>query len=197
MVQAPGTRPSLLVRLRDNQDREAWAEFVELYAPMIYGLARRRGLQDADAADLTQEVLRCVSEAFKTWNYDSRRGRFRGWLYTVTRNRLHDFLACRARREQAGGDSRTQALLGELPAPDAEEASWEREYRQQVFHQAAERVREAFNEASWRAFWLTAVEGKSGEETARVLGLSVGAVYVARSRILARLKQQISLLHET
>src|SRR5436305_15246010 len=100
MGKAPTTRPSLLVRLRDARDRAAWSQFVELYAPPVYGFARKQGLQDADAADLTQEVLRAVSAAVGRLEYDARLGSFRGWLFTVVRNKLHKLRADRRRHGQ-------------------------------------------------------------------------------------------------
>src|SRR5438552_19010705 len=111
MSDSPGTRPSLLVRIRDPGDREAWRQFVALYAPLIHGLCRRRGLQDADAADLTQEVLRTVALAAPALHYDPARGSFRGWLYTVASRKIHDFRDSRANRERGSGDSVTQRLL--------------------------------------------------------------------------------------
>src|SRR4051794_28075980 len=92
MEQPPATRASLLVRLRDPQDGEAWRQFVQLYASVVYGFARRRGLQDADAADLMQDVFRAVSAAIGRLDYDPQRGSFRSWLYTVTRSKLYNFL---------------------------------------------------------------------------------------------------------
>jgi RNA polymerase sigma factor (sigma-70 family) len=191
MAELPGTRASLLIRLRDPDDREAWRQFVALYAPLIHGLARKRGLQDADAADLTQEVLQAVAGAVGRLDYDPARGTFRGWLYTIARRRIHDFLDSRQRREQGSGDSATLQLLEEQPAQDEESQRWERDYRQHVFNLAAEQVRGSFEPATWQAFWLLAVEGMTGAEAARVIGLSVAAVYVAKSRVLARLKQRI------
>src|ERR1700758_5358810 len=108
MEQSPATRASLLIRLRDPHDKEAWGQFVRLYAPVIYGFARKRGLQDADAADLMQDVLRSLATALGRLDYDPVRGTFRGWLFTVTRNKVFNFLDKRGRREQATGDSRMQ-----------------------------------------------------------------------------------------
>ncbi len=108
MQESPATRASLLVRLRDGDDADAWGEFARIYAPVIYGFARKRGLQDADAADLMQEVLRSVSSAARRLEYDPARGTFRGWLFTVTRNKIFNFMDSRSRRVQASGDSRMQ-----------------------------------------------------------------------------------------
>jgi RNA polymerase sigma-70 factor (ECF subfamily) len=111
MREAPTTRPSLLVRLRDARDERAWGQFVDLYAPLVYGYARRRGLQDADAADLTQGVLRAVAGAVGRLSYDPGRGSFRGWLFTIVRNQLRDFRERQGRPGQGSGDSGVQRLL--------------------------------------------------------------------------------------
>lgn len=187
MSHDPTTRPSLLARIGANSP-EAWGEFVDLYAPLVYGFARRRGLQDADAADLTQEVLRAVFAAAGQLRYDPARGVFRAWLHTVTRNKLTDWSRARRRRPVATGDSNANAALAEVASPAEPDPDWDREYERRVFAWAAEQVRPGFREPTWRAFWLTAVEGRTGEEAARELGLTAGAVQVAKCRVLARLK---------
>ena len=106
MTAPPLTRASLLVRLRDPNDADAWKEFVRLYASVIYGFARKRGLQDADAADLMQEVLRSVAGAVGRLDYDPLKGTFRGWLYSITRNKVYNFLESR-RRQARGTATRT------------------------------------------------------------------------------------------
>jgi RNA polymerase sigma-70 factor (ECF subfamily) len=196
MAEPPTTRSSLLIRIRDAHDTAAWGQFVGVYAPLVYGYFRRRGLQDADAADLTQDVLRAVAAQAPRFQYDRKRGTFRGWLYGVARNKLRDFLATREQQPQGNGDSTTLELIQSLPVPDTETAEWEREYEERVFAWAAEQVRVRVDDSTWQAFWLTAVEGKSGQETARLLGMSVGAVYVAKSRVLARLKRQVEQVQE-
>ena len=188
------TRASLLVRIRDPQDGEAWSQFVKVYSPLVYRYARRRGLQDADAADLTQDVLRTVTRSIKRFDYDRGRGTFRGWLMSVTRTRLCDLLA---RRQASGsGDTKVIQLLQQQPAPQDEEEHWEREYRRCVFEWAAGQIRGEFQDSTWNAFWQTSVEGRETKEVSRSLGMTVGAVYIARSRVLARLKKQITKAEE-
>jgi RNA polymerase sigma-70 factor (ECF subfamily) len=195
MQPPPETRASLLVRLRDSADADAWRTFVDLYAPLVYALGRKNGLQDADAADLTQDVFGSVAAAVRSLQYDPRRGSFRGWFYTVARNRLLDFQR-RHRLARGSGDSAVQAVLEAQPAPPAPDPDWDRDYERRVFAWAAERVQAEVHASTWRAFWLTAVEGRTGPEAARELGLSLGAVQVARSRVLARLKETVRPLLE-
>jgi RNA polymerase sigma factor (sigma-70 family) len=188
------TRPSLLVRIRDGGDDEAWRQFVALYAPMVYGFARRSGLQDTDAADVTQDVLRTVSSAAGRLDYDPRRGSFRGWLFTVTRNTLRNALVRRRRQVQGSGDTAVQDLLESQPAEDEDEAAlWDREYQRRRLHWAAEQVRGEFQESTWQAFWHVAIEGQAPREVAEALGMTVGAVYIAKSRVTARLRAQVPL----
>jgi RNA polymerase sigma factor (sigma-70 family) len=197
MTAPPLTRASLLVRLRDPNDAEAWKDFVRLYAAVIYGFARKRGLQDADAADLMQEVLRSVAGAVGRLNYDPVKGTFRGWLYSITRNKVYNFLESRRRHARGTGDSNAHQRLEEQPGRETEDTDWDREYEQKAFAWAADRVRPEFQPNTWQAFWLTAVEGQNAKDAGRRLGLSPGAVYVAKSRVLARLKEEVSQLSDT
>lgn len=191
MPTAPLTRPSLLVRIRDAGDAEAWHRFVELYAPVIHGFYRKRGLQDADAADLTQAVLQTVAVTAGRLNYDPARGSFRSWLFTIARNEQYDFMGRRRRHLGVGGDGSLDELIDSVPAREEEAAQWEREYQLRIYAWAAERVRRCVDHTTWEAFRLTAVEGRSGVEVADALGMSVGAVYVAKSRVLARLRHEV------
>jgi RNA polymerase sigma factor (sigma-70 family) len=186
------TRASLLARLGNPQDGAAWQKFVELYGSLVYGFARQRGLQDADAADLTQEVFLAVARAAGRWQYDPRQGSFRGWLYGITRNKFARFLQRRGAGPVGSGDSNTRRYLEEQPSPEpGPEAAWEQEFQQQLLRLAAARIQGSFAPTTWQAFWRTAVEGKSAGDVAAELGLSIGAVYVARSRVLARLAEQV------
>ena len=190
MLQAPPTRPTLLVRLRGARDEEAWRQFVELYAPAVFRMCRRRGLQEADAADVAQEVLRSVSAG--PLQYDPERGSFRSWLYGIVRNKVYDFLQHRSRHPAGTGDSGMLELLQRVPDAEEEAQRWEQEYQRQLFSVAAERVRAVVDDSTWQAFWQTAIDGRSGREVAQSLGMSEGSVYVAKSRVVARIKKHVN-----
>lgn len=194
MAELPTTRASLLLRIRNARDQEAWRHFVQIYAPVVYGYAREHGLQDADAADVTQEVLRAVSAAAGRFNYDPKRGSFRGWLFTVAHHKVCDLLTQQRRQVRGTGGTCGQELLEGQPTRDEDKALWDREYERRLFNWAAEQVRENFYDSTWQAFWQTAVEGKSGKEVAEQLGMTVAAVYLAKSRVMARLRAQIQQL---
>jgi RNA polymerase sigma factor (sigma-70 family) len=194
MDDSQATRNSLLIRLGDGSDKQAWFDFVDLYSPVVYGFARRQGLKDADAADLVQEVLRSVARSLACFN--PQKGRFRSWLMAVVRHRLSEFRANQGRQLPGSGDTQVLQQLEQVSAVDGVEQLWEHEYRQSVFRVAADRIRHEFQPGTWQAFWLTTVEGKKTGEAAQSLGISAGAVYVARSRILARLKKEIQTLED-
>jgi RNA polymerase sigma factor (sigma-70 family) len=158
----------------------------------VYRYSRRRGLQSTDAADVTQEVFRGIARSIRRFEYDPSRGRFRAWLITVTRNKLRDFLARREGEAQGAGGTVAQDRLEAVASLDDEEAFIEGEYRRCLFDWAAKEIRGEFEETTWQAFWQTNVGGKSTQELAASLSISAGAVYIARSRVLARLRQKIS-----
>ena len=191
---SPLTRVSLLVRLRDGGNHSAWREFVDLYSPIVYGFARKRGLQDADAADLMQDVMRSVSKAIGRLEYDRNQGSFRGWLFTITRNKIFNFLSARRIRPQGSGDTTTNRLLDQQPDGVDGEETWELEYQRRLAALAMERIQGEFQEKTWRAFWLSAVDGLAAAEVAKQVGLSPGAIYVAKSRVLARLKEEVETM---
>lgn len=188
----PTTHPSLLLRLRDSRDCGAWREFVALYGELVYRFARKRGLQDADAADVTQIVFHAVSQEIRRLEYDRRRGTFRGWLLVVTRNQVNKYLASRRGTNRPVVQTLNESLIEGFVAEDEEAKQWEYDYQLRAFRLAAERVRLEFTEASWQAFWRTAVEGQGAKAVSESLGMSVGAVYMSRSRVLHRVKAAIA-----
>jgi RNA polymerase sigma factor (sigma-70 family) len=188
------TRGSLLIRLRDAQNHAAWREFVELYQPVIYRLCRRRGVRHSDAEDLVQQVLILVARAVDRFDASSERGTFRGWLYRISHNVIVNFLSRDLPKNRATGGDDNQALSG---AAEKENSSLVRmEVRRQLFREAAQRAREEFEESTFRAFWLTAVEDISIEDAATQLNKSTGAIYAARSRVLKRLRDIVQDLEK-
>ena len=192
-LSAPAsTRYSLLLRIQDPHNDAAWGEFVSLYEPLVYGLARRKGLQDADARDLCQDVFRAVAKAAGRWKPNPAQGSFRTWLFRIARNLMLNLLRQQRRYPRPSGDSDFHRLLEAQPAPaDEHSRMLQRDYRRRLFRFAADSIRGQFTAATWDAFWLTAVEARGASEVAAQLGLSVGAVYIARSRVLARLRQRV------
>jgi RNA polymerase sigma-70 factor, ECF subfamily len=190
VTDTPETRDSLLVRVKNASDQEAWTEFVDLYRPVIYRLARRRGMQDADAQDLAQQVLVSVSKALPRWNRQPGT-RFRHWLVRIAKNAILNALM-RTPPEQAAGGTTIQNVLQQYP--DSEEATEEAiqtEYRRELFRRAARHVREDVDLDTWRAFWMTMVEGQEIDEVSRKLEKSIGSVYAARSRVMRRLRDKV------
>ena len=194
MSTTPATQPSLLVRIRDQHDKDSRSQFVEIYAPLGDGFLRTHGLPDADAADLTQDVLGKVALAVKSFDYSAQRGSFRRWLFTIVRNRLRNFWRDRARQARGTGDTQTCEMLAQQPQQEDELAEkWDRAYQEQLFQYAADRVRGHFQESTWRAFWKTAVEGQAAKEVAEKLGMSVPAVLMAKGRVISKIKEQVRL----
>ncbi len=190
MCDYPETRATLIVRLRDAADQAAWAEFVEIYRPVIYRLARRRGFQHADAEDLAQQVLAAVAQAVRRWQPDPARGRFRAWLNRIARNRIINTLTRRKPDRAAGGADDPLADRAARAGPDSELLRVE--YRREVFQWAARQVRREFRPDTWQAFWQTTIEGRPVAAVAAELGKAVGAIYTARGRVMRRLWEEVA-----
>ena len=190
MADLPDTRPSLLLRLRDPGDAAAWRQCVEVYGPAVYRFARKQGLQDADAADVTQDVFGGLTRAVGGLAYDPARGTFRGWLFTIAHRRVYDHRA-RARRQCPAVGEENGSLRDHPAHPDAERA-WDEEWDRARFAWAADRVRARVKPAIWEAFRRTAIAGENPTAVAGHLGLPVAQVYLARSRVMARLRDELA-----
>lgn len=188
MNESPETRMSLIGRLTNKDDAEAWSEFVQIYEPLIQAIVQKRGMQYADAAEVTQEVLTRVANSIGSWNPDPSKGSFRGWLYRVTRNLTIDYVRRNRNLPVVGGE----ADLEQLPQPSENDSrEFRLEYRRQLFSWAAGKVQSSFKPENWQAFWLTAVEEKSVEEASKQLNISRGRVCVARFRVMTRIASVI------
>ena len=189
-MNLPETRNSLIARLSDVADVEAWEEFSEVYRPLVVRMARAKGLQQADAEDLAQTVLISVSKAIERWDPNGP-AKFRTWLKRITDNATLNALT-RAKPDRAAGSTSVTQLLNTAPHPqDANSALLQLEYRREVLHWAARKIRDEFTETTWKAFWLTAVDGQPAEAVGKVLGRNRGSIYAAKSRVMRRLLQQI------
>ncbi|MBI1312712.1 sigma-70 family RNA polymerase sigma factor [bacterium] len=194
MSAAPKTQVSLILRLRDPGDVSAWEEFVTIYRPVIVRLAVAHGLQHSDADDLAQQVLLSVARRVPGWEADPQRARFRTWLGRVVRNAALNALSRRKPDRAAGGTSALVLINGKA-AEDCDDAEvLELEWRREAFRWIADQIRDEFQPKTWEAFWLTAVEGLSPDQAARQTGKSIGAVYVARSRVMTRFQEQVRTL---
>jgi RNA polymerase sigma-70 factor (ECF subfamily) len=186
------TRESLIRRLPNAADVEAWDRFVEIYEPLLFRLARAKGFQHADAEDFVQEVLAAVAKAVGRWVAQETRGSFRVWLFRIAQNLAINFLTRPKHRWLGAGDSQIARLLEEQPARTLDSSElFLKEYRRELFRWAADRVREQVSERQWMVFWLTSVEERPVGEVASEFEMSVGAIYIARSRITKRIREMI------
>jgi RNA polymerase sigma factor (sigma-70 family) len=193
MTESLRTRPSMLLRIRDPKDSRSWTEFAEIYSPLIYRYARQHGLQDHDAADLTQEALIVVARAVRNLDYDPKMGTFRGWLFTVVHRKLLNLIAGQRRHPQGSGDTGILERLQQQPAPeDKAEELWDRTYEEHLFVWASAQVRPRVEDHTWQAFWRTAVEGQETRRVAADLMMTVASVRLAKSRVMARIKRLIT-----
>jgi RNA polymerase sigma-70 factor (ECF subfamily) len=183
------TSASLLNRVRTFEPA-AWARLVELYGPLVYHWCLRAKLQPADAADVGQEVFAAVARTIVRFRRDRAGDSFRGWLYTITRNKIRDRATS---HEPAAVGGETMNRLERLPAPDSqpddEAVCCE---RGELVRRAVELVRGDFEPATWNAFWRTTVDGRPADEVAAELGLTRNAVYLARARVRRRLADEFA-----
>ncbi|MCA9062038.1 MAG: sigma-70 family RNA polymerase sigma factor [Planctomycetaceae bacterium] len=185
----PETRASLILRLPNMADVAAWEEFVAIYGPLVFRTARLQGLQPADAEDVVQEVLSSVARSVTPWLERDDRGPFRAWLFRIARNTTINHLTRRRTRSMASEplSEAGEAIAVNKPLSDL----FDLEHRRQLFLQAAEIVKTTVTGSTWQAFWKTHVEDQSPADVARELGMTSGSVYIARSRVMARLRETI------
>lgn len=186
----PETRPSLILRLGDPADDAAWMEFLQIYEPTLFQLAARWGLQDADAAEVVQETLLAVTNAIPKFKSEGD-GAFRGWLAKIVRNKLADHLAKRSKQERGSGDSNVLRWLDQQACETSPESIWDWQAKRQIFAWAADCLRNQVSASTWDAFYRTSVCGESVADVAKDLGIREGMIYVARSRVMARLRKAV------
>lgn len=191
MSQWPETSESLILRLRDPQDTLAWSQFMAIYEPVVYRLSRRRGLQHADAEDLCQQVFLSVAKAVENWEARQEGPRFRNWLGRITRNAIINAMT-RVRPDGATGGSSVQNLLLDIPGCQGMTTVILNEGRMEAYRWAARQVQTEFSASTWTMFHETTMGGRSIEDVAKTLGKSSGSVYIARCRVMQRIKEKVN-----
>jgi RNA polymerase sigma-70 factor (ECF subfamily) len=194
---AGSTSASLIGRIR-RHDPEAWRRLVQSYGPLVYGWGRQAGLQSSDAADVMQETFRSVAKSIEAFERNSPGDSFRGWLWTITKNKIRDHFRRVEKRREAQGTNLELLLqqIPELPPDDPTATGTIDGASVRLVRAAVDEVRGEFEPRTWQAFWRVTVEGQTAAEAADGLGMSVGALYVAKSRVLRRLREELSGLFE-
>jgi RNA polymerase sigma-70 factor, ECF subfamily len=186
------TSRSLLERIKAD-DAAAWDSLISLYAPLAYRWCRRWDLPEQEIADVLQEVFQSVATHIASFRKDREGDTFRGWLRTITQNKVLDHFRKLGREPGGAGGTDAQLRFTKLPAvqpPDPDDSS-ERRADRGVVGRALDLIKNEFEERTWRAFWLTAVGDRVPKEVALELGMSAGAVRVAKSRVLRRLREEL------
>jgi RNA polymerase sigma-70 factor (ECF subfamily) len=191
------TSVSLLRRVR-QQDPEAWRRLVDLYGPLVFYWGRRSGLSAADAADVLQEVFVAVYTAIGRFERGPQSGTFRGWLWTITRNKVRDHFRRSAGAAAGAGGTDAWQQLEQLPEhwDDDPADSRDRDELSGLVRRATDLIRAEFEDRTWQAFWRTVIEEQPTDEVARELGLSANAVRQYKSRVLRRLRQELGDLDD-
>ena len=182
------TSASLLQRLHQPGETAAWSRLVRLYMPLLYHWLRRAGLQEADAADVVQDVFLVLTQKLPEFVYNPQKGHFRAWLRTVTLNKVRD----RRKRRQVEPLGEEKALEEILASPDEAALFEEEEYQRHLIARALEVMQAEFAPTTWKACWEHVVVGRSAPEVAAELGMTPGAVYAARFRVIGRLREELA-----
>jgi RNA polymerase sigma-70 factor (ECF subfamily) len=195
---SPGSTSSGFLERLKTQDAQAWRQLADVYGPLVYFWCRKHGVKSDDAADIFQEVFASVAVAIGRFRRDEQQGRFRGWLWTITRRKIQDHYRNLAVREEARGGTQTQQWLAEIPEQPDERGSDDEERSQfsGLFARVLETVKAEFEERTWQAFWRVVVEKQPAPEVAAGLGMSANGTRQAKSRVLRRLRAVMGELGE-
>lgn len=177
------TPPSLLLRLRNHRDEQAWATFCEVYSPLVYNFCRLKRLQPSDAADVTQEVLLRISKAIASFEYNRNQGLFRDWVARIVSNEVQRHFSKKQLKHLAEDwDSEGTSDL------------WNEHFHQHIFSTAMSRCKPSFSEETWQLFDLSWLQQMPAKEVAAQLQVDIAKVYVARSRVLKQLRFEVAVL---
>lgn len=188
----PSTHASLLLQLRNVNNASAWEAFVDIYMPLVYAFCKKRGLQHADASDVTQIVFQSLTKAFPGFEYNAEVGRFRGWLGTVIRNEIHRHRGRNQAEAHSSGLWKTDQLAGQPSCSD--DAVWIDQFNDHILSTAIERIRPEFSSEAWQAFEMLWIEEKTTDDVASAIKRDRNWLYKAKHRIIQRLEQEVLFL---
>ena len=176
-----------MLRLKKAEDQEAWERFVQLYTPLLFYWAQRTGLQTQDARDLVQEILTIVFRKIPHFNYDPGKS-FRSWLRTVTMNKHREF----CRKKTISRNAATGSILNQVIDPKmSPESTWDLSYHRSLFATAMKGLEKEFRPRTWQALCRFVLEHRPAAEISAETGVSVWTIYAAKSRLLARLRDEL------
>lgn len=192
----PVTRQSLLLRLHDHADVEAWDEFVAIYRPVILRVAAAKGMQPADADDLAQQVLISVANSIDRFDPENPVAKFRTWLRRIAQNAILNALRKQSSQRGVGDAPLHDMLESQAVSDNADSRLLQTEFRRELFQIAAKQIQREVSPVLWASFWQTSVEQQDVAAVAAELGTSVGSVYASRSRVMKRLREHVQRLIE-
>lgn len=181
---------TLVQRLR-AREQDAWRRMLHLYTPSVQAWCHHQGVHGADADDVTQDVFQAVATGLEQFQRDRPGDTFRGWLRTITKNKVHDHFRRLQREPSGAGGTDAQVRWAQLPEPAWDDEAPNGDEHQQLFHRALTLIQAEFEERTWRAFWGVVVDSRDPHDVAAELGMSPGAVRVAKCRVLQRLRQEL------
>ena len=181
------TSPTLILSLKSGHDNSVWQRVVRIYEPLIHSWCMRCGLQESDAADVSQDVLADLSKSIASFSRDGDGSTFRGWLWRITRNKVADHFRRWSKSPTGSGGTGALQLIERLPDERPETAADVAD----LHLRALEGLQSNFNESTWTAFWRVVVEGDAAKDVAEDLGMTVWAVYKARTRVMAKLRAEL------
>ncbi len=188
------TRESLLLRMKEGEDGNAWREFYEIYGRLIFGYSLHFDLSHAEAEDVVQEVCIKVFRQIVRFDYSPERGRFRGWLKTITRNAVIDYLRRKQRRKQTSEDYQLHVEQELERQQKVDDEIWQSEWEKALFESALERVRVRVGEESYRIFRLYVLDNQSAQDVAHSTTLDANAIYATKHRMMKYLREEVTAI---
>ena len=194
LVSAYHTRESLLIRMKQEEDGAAWREFHEIYGRLIFGYSLHYDISHAEAEDIVQEVCIKVFRQIVRFDYSPQRGRFRGWLKTITRNAVVDYLRRKKTRRKTSVEYRRQLEDGLAVGRDRDDEIWRLEWEKAVFEAALDRVRERVGEETFQVFKRYVLDNQSAAEVSEETTLDANAIYAVKHRVMNFIREEVAII---